>query len=71
MACRRRAEVTGLVFPPLNVRAVTLPKHAGVCDVLPVVTSVVTSKNSFRSTSNSVFHLDFVITGGAQWRRIS
>jgi hypothetical protein len=67
MACRRRAEVTGLVFPPLNVRAVTLPKHAGVCDVLPVVTS----KNSFRSTSNSVFHLDFVITGGAQWRRIS
>ena len=67
MACTRRAEVTGLVFPPLNVRVVTLPRLAGVCDFLPVVTS----KNSFRSTSSSVFHLDFVITGGAQWRRIS
>jgi hypothetical protein len=67
MACPRRAEATGLVFLPLNVRAVTLPKQAGVCHVLPVVTS----KNNFRSTSNSVFHLDFVITGGASWRRIS
>jgi hypothetical protein len=67
MACPRRAEVTGLVFPPLNVRVVAVPKHAGVCDVLPVVTS----KSNFRSTSNAVFHLDIVIIGGASWRRIS
>jgi hypothetical protein len=67
MACSRRAEAVGLVFPPLDVRALTLLKHAGVCDVLPAVPS----KNSFRSISNAVFHLDFVITGGAPWRRIS
>jgi hypothetical protein len=66
MACPRRAEVTGLVFPPLNVRVVTLPKLAGVCEDLPAVPF----QNSFRSISNSVFHLDFAITGGASWRRI-
>ena len=37
MACTRRAEVTGLGFSPLNVRVVTLPKPAIVCDTLPAV----------------------------------
>jgi hypothetical protein len=67
MACTRRAEVTGLGFPPLNVRVVALPKQVGICNILPAVPS----QNNFRSTSNSVFHLDFAITGGAPWRRIS
>ena len=67
MACTRRAEVTGLGFSPLNVRVVTLPKPAIVCNTLPAVPS----QNNFRSTSNSVFHLDFAIIGGASWRRIS
>jgi hypothetical protein len=67
MACFRTADAVGLVFVPLNVRALPVEKVAG--GFLPV--SLPNNKFISISDSNSNFHFDFAITGGVSWRRIS
>ena len=67
MACLRRADVVGLDFPPLNVRAQALPMLAGGFGILPVVLP----SSDPSSTSESILSFDFAVPGGVSWRRIS